>query len=122
MARVELPAKVIRFRSFASKFAHYFIDAERFPILDSYAESMVSLHLGPRSVRDASQPYAAFVENLHTLKRLAGYTGSMRALDQYLWLAGQYQAWRRNADRPLNGEIRDLFEKRPDLAGLLDGE
>jgi hypothetical protein len=46
----------------------------------------------------------------------------MRALDQYLWLAGQYQAWRRNADRPLNGEIRDLFEKRPDLAGLLDGE
>src|SRR5690349_6766320 len=34
--------------SFASKFAHFFIDVERFPIYDSYAVKMVAYHLGPQ--------------------------------------------------------------------------
>jgi len=33
--------------SFASKFAHFFIGAERVPIYDSYADQMLSLHLVP---------------------------------------------------------------------------
>ncbi len=39
--------------SFASKFAHFFIDEERFPIYDSYAVKMVEYHPGKQVlVRD----------------------------------------------------------------------
>src|SRR5260221_13206141 len=85
--------------SFASKFAHFFIDMERFPIFDSYAAKMVAYHLGSHGqVRDSTHPYKAFVENIHSLKRFAGLSYTTRELDRYLWLAGLYQGWCRNAD------------------------
>lgn len=50
-------------RSFASKFAHFFIDMERFPIFDSFAVKMVAYHLGTqRQVRDSAHPYRRFVQ------------------------------------------------------------
>jgi len=44
--------------SFAAKFAHFFIDAERYPILDSYAAKMVELHLPgePSAASDRRRP------------------------------------------------------------------
>ena len=98
-------------RSFASKFAHFFIDMERFPIFDSYALKMVTYHLGPGGrVVDSAHPYRAFIENIHRLKSYAGLSCTTRELDRYLWLAGLYQAWCRNHASQINAEVAKMFE------------
>lgn len=97
--------------SFASKFAHFFIDRERFPIYDSHADGMVAYHLGRKErEKDPEHPYRAFVKNLHTLRERAGITCSAAELDRYLWLAGLYRAWRHNAKSQINIEVARLFE------------
>jgi hypothetical protein len=106
--------KLRSYVSFASKFAHFFIDAQRFPILDSYAEWMVGLHLGkPNLVRDPHSRYAAFVQNLARLRALVGWNGTNRELDDYLWFAGQYWEWRRNPKGQINAEAQRFFENPP---------
>lgn len=100
-----------RHASFASKFAHFFIDRERFPIYDSYAERMVAYHPGSKQrVTNLIHPYQAFVQNLHTLRERAGITCSAAELDRYLWLAGLYRAWRCNPNSQINIEVARLFE------------
>jgi hypothetical protein len=38
-------------------------------------------------------------------------TCSLRDMDRYLWLTGQYRGWLRNADEAMaNSELRSLFE------------
>ncbi len=101
-------------RSFASKFAHFFIDRERFPIFDSYALKMVTYHLGPEGqVIDSAHPYRAFVENIHRLKSYAGLSCTTRELDRYLWLAGLHQEWLRNPATPINAEVAEMFKNPP---------
>lgn len=112
-----------RFMSFASKFAHFFLDAELFPIKDSFAEKMLHFHLGPRNtVGDQQHPYRAYIANYQRLKELAGLAVTNRELDHYLWLAGQYQTWKKKNPRTrLSREIRDLFENpTPEAAAELD--
>src|SRR6266478_4868748 len=41
-----LPEMKYKHISFASKFAHFFVNAQRFPIYDSVAISMIEFHLG----------------------------------------------------------------------------
>ncbi len=112
-------------RSFASKFAHFFIDMERFPIFDSFAVKMVAHHLGAQQLtRDSAHPYRAFVENICKLKRYAGLSCTNKGLDNYLWLAGLYQAWHRNTASQINAEVAEMFkspspEATTDLAILL---
>lgn len=98
-----------RYVSFASKFAHFFINSERFPIYDSYAERMLSLHLGASAVRDPARPYEAFTANLGRLMHEYGLGCSYRELDRYLWLAGQYRAYEKGG-RMLNTELVHLFD------------
>lgn len=86
-----------RYFSFASKFAHFFIDSERFPILDQYAEDAVRHHLGALASKE-SHRYRAFVENITTLRRLAALKCSGRELDRYLWLAGQHRLGASNTE------------------------
>jgi hypothetical protein len=101
-----------RFISFASKFAHFFIDDERFPIYDYYGVKMVAHHLGkPNTGVDLEHPYAAYVDNLNRLMRESGVEASLRQLDCYLWIAGQYAEWRRRKEAPVNTELRRVFEK-----------
>jgi hypothetical protein len=96
--------------SFASKLANFFIDAEHFPIYDYYAAWMVVWHLGPAGhIRDGAHPYLAFVASLERLGERSGLTWAGRALDHYLWLAGQYHAWKRNPKTPINAEVARLF-------------
>lgn len=97
-----------RYISFASKFAHFFISPERFPIYDSYAERMLRLHLGASALRDPGRPYQAFIENLRALMREYDVKSSYRELDRYLWLAGQYRAYV-NGARQLNAELLHVF-------------
>jgi hypothetical protein len=98
-----------RYVSFASKFAHFFISSERFPIYDSYAERMLLFHLGPSAVRNQARPYEVFNWNLERLKRKYDLRGSYRELDRYLWVAGQYRAYAKGK-RMLNTELLHLFD------------
>lgn len=96
--------------SFASKFAHFMFDRERFPIYDRFAVETVRWHLGTAAVTDPQHPYHAFLENLRRLRAARGVSASAAELDRYLWLAGQYREWRRKSERALlNGEARRVF-------------
>lgn len=108
-----------RLYSLASKFAHFFVDAEVFPIFDKYACEMVALHLGVARRRyEGDGTYARFVGDFKTLKSRAGWDGASRGLDRYLWLAGLRRTWRkRGTEAQLNAEVRALFENPPADAG-----
>lgn len=119
-------AKARMHLSFASKFAHFFIDAARYPILDSYAERMVALHLGRTNRTTGGTRYARFLADLDRLRAVASLDGSPRDLDRFLWLAGQYAAWRRNPRAAINTELQRLFTAPPaeaaaELATLVSG-
>ncbi len=111
--------RVRRYVSFASKFAHFFISPDRFPIHDSYAERMMLLHVGPSAARDPARRYEAFVANLDTLNREHALRSTYRELDRYLWLAGLYRAYV-EGKRALNAEVLRIFEQpSPDQQRLL---
>ena len=60
--------------SFASKFAHFFIDMERFPIYDFFSLKMVAYHLGRQELtRNTAHPYQAFIENINRLVTIQEY-------------------------------------------------
>lgn len=88
----------------------------------------VEKHLGRQNVHhDEVNRYVAFVRNFQALNRLAGWSGTTRTLDQFLWLAGQYREWRRNPSVEINAETKALFEHPPrdaqaDLDALLPGD
>ncbi|MGH2799905.1 MAG: hypothetical protein ACRDM0_20070, partial [Thermoleophilaceae bacterium] len=98
-----------RYVSFASKFAHFFVSSERFPIYDSYADRMLLFHLGPSAERNHARPYEAFVRNIDTLRNECAIDCTYRELDRYLWVAGQYRAWTERK-RGLNTELSRVFE------------
>lgn len=110
--------------SFASKFAHFFISKENFPIYDSYAESMVVFHLhGEKRFRDEKHLYKSFFMNLDRLLNWANLSCSFEELDRYLWLAGLFRVWlddnsawaddskewEINKDAKINREVKVLF-------------
>jgi hypothetical protein len=100
-------------RSFASKFCHFFIDPERFPIMDAFAERMVRTHLGRHQIfRDPARRYEAFTKNLQTLRRLSRLDASATALDRYLGIAGAIQTRRRDPNAPLNSDLAAMLERR----------
>lgn len=108
------PNRVRRHLSFASKFAGWFIDSERFPIYDGVAWQMLRYHLGARELTwDDDRQYASFVENVDRLRQRADLDCSFVALDAYLWTAGLYQAWKRNNAAEINGEMARLFAAPP---------
>jgi hypothetical protein len=121
---VTLPVGKVKGRrhySFASKFAHFFVDPQRFPIMDKFAKEMLKFHLGRGFTSNSVHPYLAFCKNYELLKKEVGFTGSNRELDHYLWLAGEYLAWRKNRKAQINGDARSLFENRAaDIMADLD--
>lgn len=54
------------FRSFTSKFAHFFIDPDQFPIYDSYAVKMLTYHLNGKGREGLS--YEQFAAGFSALK------------------------------------------------------
>jgi hypothetical protein len=102
---------------FASKFAHFFIDAGRFAIFEGYALTMLRHHLARTTlVIDAHRPYWAFVENLATLRTVSGISAPPRDLDLYFWIASACLAWRRDRTSPVSPELRQLFHSaQPDV-------
>lgn len=110
------------FCSFASKFAHFFVAPQVFPVYDTYASKMVAYHLGPQAeIRGATKPYKAFVQNLKRLRDGAHLTCSTDELDRYLWLTGLFFTWDRDRNAKINVEVRNLFESpSPQQAAELD--
>jgi len=78
--------------SFASKFAHFFIDSDRFPIFDNRVRVMLAVHLGRGMVRNTEHPYVGFLANLSEFRQRFEWTGKARDLDRYLWLAESIRA------------------------------
>jgi len=122
LPRTERQTRKRRHYSFASKFAHFFIDEERFPIMDSYAIKMLKRHLGRRGYfENPDRPYEGFDGNFRELKRLSGFEGRNRELDRYLWLAGEYAALRKKPGTQINVEVAALFTEPTDEVKALLG-
>jgi len=103
--------------SFASKFCHFFVNAEKFPIYDDAARDALRLHLGAEGyVVNKATPYLAFCVNFEKLRTLAKLECTTKELDQYLWLAGMYMRWlkERSKKNPrVNQELKGLFHQPP---------
>jgi hypothetical protein len=105
-ARDGLGAKRVHI-SFASKFAHFFVDADRFPIYDGYAVSSLSRHV--ERGRAGRPTYGEYTAAHRGLRERGGLDCTGRQLDRYLWLEGLYDVWRKDSDAKINVEVKALF-------------
>jgi hypothetical protein len=101
--------------SFASKFCHFFVDSERFPIYDDAAREALKLHLGPKicNTNEAS-PYLGFCTNLERLRKTANLQPGTKQLDRYLWLTGMFMRWIKESSKTnprVNTELKELFQR-----------
>lgn len=99
----------VRRLSLAAKFAHFFIDEDRFPIYDRYAVRMVAKHAG-MSVTSLNGNYAAFTSAFNALAIGAGFILQRRRLDRYLWIQGQYEEWS-NQGKASSGDLDAVFKR-----------
>lgn len=91
--------------------------ADRFPIFDKYADTMLRYHLGYPTSKASRGSYAEFCSRFDQLWTAVGLTGSRRVLDRYLWIAGQYKAWERDREAVMSGEVKRAFDSNdPDVA------
>lgn len=115
LAAVTVPSGgIIRYRSFASKFAHFFIDHHRFPIHDSFAADALRAHLG-RHAPAPEDDKATYMDRAEAFWELADSAGESdtRRMDRYLWIVGQYRKWAENSAAKINWEPRRVFEEDP---------
>jgi hypothetical protein len=111
IAELEVGGRPRQFVSFASKYAHYFVDPERFCMLDYYAGQALVVHLGRRRLDQAdwTADYPAFVLGVEDLRERDGISASNRELDRYLWL---YGCWREHLQGRLTGqELEATFQR-----------
>lgn len=118
MAKVSLDAggvKQKRLISLASKFAHFFLDTEHFPIYDEYAKRMLAYHTG-HSLTLLESSYALYCGAFDDLARTSGVGDWPRKLDRYLWVQGQYMEYEKKINAPnvelsrVNVELNRVFE------------
>jgi hypothetical protein len=108
-----------RCASFASKYCHFFVDAERFAIYDSFALAAVNDVLGAPQygLTPARSEYRDFCERLTRLRARHGLEQvDVRELDRFLWLWGQYLAQEGNAKPVINVDIFELLFRASDPA------
>lgn len=115
---------------FASKYAHFFISPERFPIYDQHAARALMRHWGvaPSGVLTGPDRYERFCELMGVVTMNSAEITDVEFgdLDAYLWLAGVYRAWHRKraglATEDINRDTAQFFSMRevdPDVAPLL---
>ncbi len=116
---------------FASKFAHFFLDAEAFPIYDQYARLLVHFHIDDLNEEEQpnskyGKPYERFFQFYKKFFRLKqqleqrdSETYSTKKLDCYLWPAGQYVAWKKDIIKPFYINSRVPFDD-PDNQPLFE--
>jgi hypothetical protein len=99
--------------SFASKFAHFFVDPRAVSIYDGWAIATIRSHSGRLSWK-GRHPYRVFAEYVFALSDASGLCCSVRELDRYLWLSGMLRGWRANPSVGISREVRAVFESRND--------
>lgn len=100
------------YRSFASKFAHFFVNAAAFPIYDKFSCKMARYHIYGIDICDAPS-YECHVDRVAMLQAEVGDAYQYAELDHYLWLAGEYWEWLRDHDASIDQEARGLFAHPP---------
>lgn len=108
-----LAASRMKHKSFSSKYCHFFVDNERFPLLDKYVPSVVQIHLGEGNYRckKTDPTYRDFYADLKTLRDYISFSPTVREMDHYLWLRGQWERFKDKGDKAgIGAEVRDLFE------------
>lgn len=107
------PADRIGYQVFASKYTHFFVDPDRYPVYDKYAARALLYHWGSyeSTVMDGAHRYRDFC---HVLGRVVAVSDvgafSLADLDAYLWLVGVYREWlRRGSAAEINREVKDFF-------------
>lgn len=98
--------------SFASKYCHFFVDSERFPLFDSYVPAIVRMHLGKGNYRckTTHKTYRNFYADLMALRGHISFRPNVREMDHYLWLRSQWQTFRKKGDdAPIGAEVEHLF-------------
>jgi len=119
----DLPTSPKFHESFASKYCHFFIDADRFPLFDRYVPVTARLHLGRGNYRCkvTAHIYRNLYADLTTLRANLSFSPSVRELDHYLWLRGQWEAFRDG--KRIGSEVAGLFKRsmrNNDVQLLLD--
>lgn len=99
---------IVRYRSFASKFVHFFVDPVATPIYDDWAVRAIRYHFGRLKWGDTA--YRTFAEYVQGLRKLSGLSCSVRELDRYLWLSGMLRGWQVRHEVEVSREVRGLFE------------
>lgn len=105
----EDPKNRRRLTGFASRFAHYFIDLDRFPIVDAWSESILATFVAPDARASRYVAYSRSYARVAQVLRL----NCDRDLWPCLWLTGQYRAWVKNPRTPIHRSVRRLFESGP---------
>lgn len=133
-AFIELVNKIAKHRRqltdgdivFASKFAHFFINDEAFPIVDDDAESMLQYYFGKRQLGQSrktvseGQRYTLFCGQFSVLKQgilalNSNYQLNNKPLDHFLWLASICEKLKQNQVSGVNPEFREKFDKKDQL-------
>lgn len=110
-----------RHLSFSSKFAHFFVDRSRFPLLDRHALRAVCFHLGRQLFPgDVMTSYEAYAREVVRMREEAGLDCSLSDFDKYLWLLGQWLLVQSQSKETaqLGSEVSSMFRH----AGGADGE
>lgn len=97
---------------FGAKYAHFFIDPDRYPVYDRLAADTLLFHTGERvAIGERENPYREFYERLLAVKEASGLSAaSFAAIDSYLWLTGCYRQWLRRGEKAqINVEVRDYL-------------
>ena len=105
--------------SFASKYAHFFLDAERYPIYDQYVLKAISHHLKCKHIQLTS--YVEFFSWYKKLEPLCEPYFGTRELDRYLWLSEAHRRWQTKREKSgLGKEVTRLFGiEEPEIKSAL---
>jgi len=106
-------------RSFASKYAHFFLDPNSYPIYDKYTLISLRLHLGHNLAEPKS--YSQYNDWFQRLISLTEQSFSIKQIDTYLWFSGMYH-FHLQGETGLSKDILKLFgSDDPTLQDLLRG-
>jgi len=106
------------YRSFASKYAHFFVDSERYPIWDQYVLRSLAHHRGSRKIWPSS--YDEFCKWLLEVGQQCEEPLTCKEIDQYLWISGMYRQFKDDKKKQLSNDAKDLFQlSDSETAGLL---
>lgn len=103
-------------KSFASKYAHIFVDEERYHILDDASVRMIAWHTGSTLKAAKTWTYEQFNSRAEAVREASNLAPG-RSLDRYLWVAGMY--YRHRAGGHVNAELVGAFNDRKSRQDLL---